>query len=282
MRRVRSREPSQRRPGLLEVADRGTLFLDEIGDLDLAVQPKLLKVLEEQTFRRLGDVRDRHVDIWLIAATHQDLAAIVEQKRFRSDLYFRISTLSLRLPPLRERVEDIPILAGDFLHRIASEVDRPALSLSSAALRRLQSHPWPGNIRELRNVLERAALLSSGSVLEAADLGFDFQGGDRRGRARRFDARASRAAVDRAGPRRGTRQRGAGRGPAWHLPKLALPEDPEVRDRRVQNLESRPETGKPARGARGRRSRSCFLISWLAWRGVPATVWPSDCSFSRA
>lgn len=163
--------------GLLEVADRGTFFLDEIGDLDVAVQPKLLKVLEEKTFRRLGEVRDRHVDIRLIAATHQDLAAMVEQKRFRSDLYFRVSTLSLRLPPLRERVEDIPVLAAEFLLRIASEVDRAPLSLSPGALRRLQSDPWPGNIRELRNVLERAALLSSGSVLEAADLGFDFQCG---------------------------------------------------------------------------------------------------------
>jgi len=165
------------KPGLLEVADRGTFFLDEIGDLDLAVQPKLLKVLEEKTFRRLGEVRDRQVDLWLIAATHQDLAAMVEEKRFRSDLYFRISTLALRLPPLRERVEDIPVLAGEFLHRIAADVDRGALSLSPGALRRLQSHPWPGNIRELRNVLERATLLSSGSVLEAEDLGFDFQRG---------------------------------------------------------------------------------------------------------
>jgi DNA-binding NtrC family response regulator len=161
--------------GLLEVADRGTFFLDEIGDLDLAVQPKLLKVLEEKTFRRLGDVGDRHVDIRLIAATHQDLAAMAEEKRFRSDLYYRISTLALRLPPLRERVEDIPVLSEEFLLRIATEVDRPALSLSPGALRRLRSHPWPGNIRELRNVLERAALLSSGSVLEAEDLGFDFQ-----------------------------------------------------------------------------------------------------------
>jgi DNA-binding NtrC family response regulator len=165
------------KPGLLEVADRGSFFLDEIGDLDLAVQPKLLKVLEERTFRRLGEVRERHVDIWLIAATHQDLPAMVEEKRFRSDLYFRISTLTLQLPPLRERVEDIPVLAEELLLRIASDVGRTALSLSSAALRRLQNHPWPGNIRELRNVLERAALLSSGSVLEAADLGFDFQRG---------------------------------------------------------------------------------------------------------
>jgi transcriptional regulator with PAS, ATPase and Fis domain len=163
--------------GLCEVADRGTLFLDEIGDMDLAVQPRLLKVLEEKRFRRLGDLRDRHVDVWLITATHQDLATLVEEKRFRSDLYFRISTLQLRLPPLRERVEDIRILAEEFLLRISSELDRGPLELSPGALDRLERHPWPGNIRELRNVLERAALQSSGSVIGAEDLGFDFERG---------------------------------------------------------------------------------------------------------
>jgi DNA-binding NtrC family response regulator len=163
------------KPGLLEVADKGTLFLDEIGDVDLQVQPKLLKVLEERRFRRLGDVRDRQVDVWMIAATHQDLAALVEEKRFRDDLYFRISTILLRLPPLRERREDIPALAEHFLHRIAGELGRASLGLSPRALARLQAHSWPGNIRELRNALERAALLSEKSVLEAEDLGFDFE-----------------------------------------------------------------------------------------------------------
>ena len=165
------------KPGLLEVADKGTFFLDEIGDMDLAVQPKLLKVLEEKTFRRLGEVRDRRVDIWLIAATHQDLGAMVGEKRFRGDLYFRISTLTLRIPALKERVEDIRALAQAFLREIAADVDHPPLELSPAALERLEQHPWPGNIRELHNVLERAALLSSGSVLESRDLGFDFHGG---------------------------------------------------------------------------------------------------------
>jgi DNA-binding NtrC family response regulator len=161
--------------GLLEAADRGTLFLDEIGDVDLQVQPKLLKVLEEGRFRRLGDVRDRRADVWLIAATHQDLAKLVEQKRFRGDLYFRISTILLQLPPLRERAEDIPLLAEHFLHRISGELGRPAANLSPAALRRLQAHSWPGNIRELRNVLERAVLLREARVIEPNDLGFDFE-----------------------------------------------------------------------------------------------------------
>jgi DNA-binding NtrC family response regulator len=162
--------------GLLEAADRGTLFLDEIGDVDLQVQPKLLKVLEEGRFRRLGDVRDRRADIWLIAATHQDLSSLVEQKRFRDDLYFRISTISLELPPLRERTGDIPALAEHFIQRIAGELGRPVARLSPAALHRLQGHGWPGNIRELRNVLERATLLSEKTELEPGDLGFDFAG----------------------------------------------------------------------------------------------------------
>ena len=161
--------------GLLEAADKGTLFLDEIGDVDLQVQPKLLKVLEEGRFRRLGDVHDRQADVWLIAATHQDLGKLVEQKRFRSDLYFRVSTISLQLPSLRERTDDIPLLAEHFLRRISGELGRQPASLSPAALRRLQSHSWPGNIRELRNVLERAVLLTEASVLEPNDLGFDFE-----------------------------------------------------------------------------------------------------------
>ena len=146
--------------GLLEVAHRGTLFLDEIGDIDPQVQPKLLKALEEKTFRRLGEVRDRRVDLRLIAATHQQLDQLVQEKRFRSDLYFRINTLPLTVPPLRERREDIPVLAQFLLDRFAAELGRGAFTLTDSALESLQSHAWPGNIRELRNALERAALPS--------------------------------------------------------------------------------------------------------------------------
>jgi DNA-binding NtrC family response regulator len=159
--------------GLFETADGGTLFLDEIGDVDVQVQPKLLKVLEGGGFRRLGDVRDRRADVWLVAATHQDLSRLVEQNRFRSDLYYRISTIPLRLPPLRDRSEDLPALADHFLRRVSGEIGRQPPSLSAGALRRLRAHSWPGNIRELRNVLERAVLLTQGAVLEADDLGFD-------------------------------------------------------------------------------------------------------------
>jgi len=158
--------------GLLDVAHRGTLFLDEIGDMDQALQPKLLKVIEEQRFRRLGDVRERSVDVRLVAATHQDLGLLMQQKRFREDLYFRISALPLVIPPLRERREDIPYLTRHFLMRFATERGRRAVALSPDALATLQAYGWPGNIRELRNVLERALLIGGQEVISASSLGF--------------------------------------------------------------------------------------------------------------
>ena len=163
------------KPGLLEVGHRGTIFLDEIGDIDPNVQPKLLKVLEEKKFRRMGDVRDRFVDVRLIAATHQDLRHLIETKAFRGDLYFRISTVPLAIAPLRERQEDIRYVAHALLTRICSDMARPRAELSSQAVERLRSYYWPGNIRELRNVLERALLFSDRNVLEAADLSFEPQ-----------------------------------------------------------------------------------------------------------
>jgi DNA-binding NtrC family response regulator len=159
------------KPGLIEVAHRGTLFLDEVGDADLQVQAKLLKVLEEQRFRRLGDVRDRQVDVRLIAATHHDLGDLVRESRFREDLLYRISAVPLRVPPLRERGRDVILLARRILERIAGEVGRPGLRLAPDAERALEAYHWPGNVRELRNVLERASLLSGGSELRADDIG---------------------------------------------------------------------------------------------------------------
>jgi transcriptional regulator with PAS, ATPase and Fis domain len=159
--------------GLFEVAHRGTIFLDEIGDVDPQVQPKLLKVLEEQKFRRLGDIRDLQVDVRLIAATCQDLSRLMRENKFRNDLYYRISTIPLVAPSLRERVEDIPALARHLLAKCAADLGRNDLELSPEAERALQAYAWPGNIRELRNVLERAALLSGQRVLRAADLCFD-------------------------------------------------------------------------------------------------------------
>ena len=162
----------QAKSGLLEIAHKGTVFLDEIGDVDVQVQPKLLKVLEERQFRRVGDVRDRRVDIRLIAATHHDMAKLIRGKTFRSDLYFRISTIPLTTPPLREREEDIPILASHFLDGLATDLRLNRPELAPSAVSALQAYPWPGNIRELRNVLERAMLLSGGHVLTEQDLDF--------------------------------------------------------------------------------------------------------------
>ncbi len=165
----------QRKAGLLEIAHKGTVFLDEIGDVDLVVQPKLLKVLEEKQFRQLGSVRDRRVDIRLIAATHHDLKALVRERKFRGDLFFRINTVTITMPALRERPEDIPLLAKFLLDRLAATVGGGPAELSNGAIRTLQSYSWPGNIRELRNVLERAILLKDGPVLTEADLHFELE-----------------------------------------------------------------------------------------------------------
>ncbi|MFZ0060475.1 MAG: sigma-54 dependent transcriptional regulator [Pyrinomonadaceae bacterium] len=165
--------------GLFEVAHRGTMFLDEIGDVDLQIQPKLLKVLEDKRFRRLGDVRDRQVDVRLIAATHQDLGKLVREKRFRDDLYFRVSTIPLAFPPLRERVEDIPTVAQYLLEKVAADLGRGEIRLDPESIRALQSYSWPGNIRELRNVIERAVLLSEQRTISIKDLQFDGNSGNR-------------------------------------------------------------------------------------------------------
>jgi DNA-binding NtrC family response regulator len=157
------------KPGLMEMAHRGTLFLDEMGDVDLQVQAKLLKALEEMRFRRLGDVQDRRVDVRLIAATHRDLDALVQEGKFREDLYYRIRGVELRVPPLRERGPDIVILARHLLGRVATDLGRPGVGLSQEAEEALTSHGWPGNVRELRNVLEHATLLSSRETLTPDD-----------------------------------------------------------------------------------------------------------------
>ncbi len=159
--------------GLLEVAHKGTAFLDEIGDIDLAVQPKLLKVIEDMRFRRLGETRDRIVDVRLIAATHQDLAVAVDEGRFRADLFYRICALPIRVPALRERTEDIPVLASLLLRGFCTELGKHEVRLLPGAIERLQEHDWPGNIRELRNVIERAVLLIEGEDIRAEDLSFD-------------------------------------------------------------------------------------------------------------
>ena len=155
------------RAGLVEAAHGGTLFLDEVGDIPLTMQVKLLRLIESGTYRRVGQTELRRADIRLVSATHRDLRALVADGRFREDLYYRLSTFPIALPALRERAQDIPLLAQALLARVAPG---RALALAPAAMRRLAQHPFPGNVRELRNVLERAALLTDGTVVATATI----------------------------------------------------------------------------------------------------------------
>jgi len=164
------RDADETKVGLLEGADRGTVFLDEIGDLDPEVQPLLLHVLEEGHVRRLGGDCDRPVDVRLIAATHHDLGRMVRENKFRSDLYFSLNTIPLLVPPLRERRQDIPALAAALVEELAYQFGRRSVTLTAEALRTLQGYEWPGNLRELRNVLERAVLLKERGRIDADDL----------------------------------------------------------------------------------------------------------------
>jgi len=160
--------------GFLEAANHGTLFLDEIGDMDLQIQGKILKVVEEKHFYRLGDVLERKADMQIIAATHRDLKKLSDEGTFRSDLYFRINTLRLRIPPLRERREDIPIITDKLVEQLALDMKRGPIEVSDNARPALLNSPWPGNIRELRNVLERAVLLSDDGIIH--NTGLEFEG----------------------------------------------------------------------------------------------------------
>lgn len=160
------------RPGKFEVADGGTLFLDEIGDMSLNGQAKLLRVLEQKVINRVGGSQPIPVDVRIVAATNANLGEAVRARKFREDLYYRLSVVTLDLPPLRERPEDILPLAEFFLKRFAIQAKRPQLHLSSDARRRLQSHVWPGNIRELRNLMERLAFLAQADRIDAEDLAF--------------------------------------------------------------------------------------------------------------
>jgi len=149
----------QQKPGLLELAHKGTLFLDEIGEMSVPIQVKLLRVLERMTFRRVGGVKDITVDVRILSATNRDLAGKVRDGSFREDLYYRLKVIPLRIPPLRERPEDILLLAEHFLQSFSLQFRKGFAGIADAAARRLTAYAWPGNIRELRNVIERAVLL---------------------------------------------------------------------------------------------------------------------------
>ena len=153
------------KPGRFELADKGTLFLDEVGDIPPQLQPKLLRVLQEQEFERLGSSRTHQVDVRLVAATHRDLAEMVRNGEFRSDLYFRLNVFPVQLPPLRERREDIPALVAHFVEILGNRVGRKIDYIPEETMLDLCSYDWPGNIRELQNLIERALILSEDGVL---------------------------------------------------------------------------------------------------------------------
>jgi len=159
-----------RRIGRFEAADGGTIFLDEIGDMAPETQAKVLRVLEERCFERVGSTKAMAVDVRVVSATHRDLEDEVAEGKFREDLYYRLKVVELELPPLRERSEDIPALAARFLGQLAERLNREPMALSTSSLSSLARHAWPGNVRELRNVLEQAAVLAEGEQIEVSDL----------------------------------------------------------------------------------------------------------------
>jgi DNA-binding NtrC family response regulator/nitrogen-specific signal transduction histidine kinase len=160
------------RLGRFEAAHGGTLFLDEIGDIPLELQPKLLRVLQEQEFERLGSTYTRRVDVRVVAATHQDLPGLIAEKRFRLDLYYRLNVFPVALPPLRQRVEDIPMLVAHFVHTYARRMSKQISKIAKIAMDSLMHYTWPGNIRELQNVIERAVILTASDVLQIPALPF--------------------------------------------------------------------------------------------------------------
>jgi formate hydrogenlyase transcriptional activator len=151
--------------GRLELADQGTLFMDEVGDIPLELQPKLLRVLQDGEFERLGSTRTTRVDVRLVAATNRELDRMLEEKQFRSDLFYRLNVFPIRLPPLRERPEDIPLLVRYFSQKYARRMEKRIESVPAAAMRKLVRWHWPGNVRELQNLVERAVILTRGSTL---------------------------------------------------------------------------------------------------------------------
>ena len=164
-----------RKPGRFELAHRGTLFLDEIGELPLALQAKILRALEERVFERVGGTQSLHVDVRVVAATNRNLKVRVAERQFREDLYFRLSVFPIQIPPLRDRTEDIVILARHFVDKFCRDLKKPPLSISPAALDDLRAYPWPGNVRELQNCIERAVILCDDSAIQPRHLHLSFR-----------------------------------------------------------------------------------------------------------
>ena len=161
------------KPGKFEQADTGTVFLDEIGDVPPSIQVKLLRILQEREFERLGSNKTRHIDVRVIAATNQDLRAALEQGTFREDLYYRLNVVPIDIIPLRERMQDIPFLAEHFLSKYAAETGNRVRAITPAAMTKLTAYHWPGNVRELENAIERSLVMCTGDRLDAADIRLD-------------------------------------------------------------------------------------------------------------
>jgi two-component system NtrC family response regulator len=161
------------RRGRFQLAHQGTLFLDEVGDIPLGIQIKLLRVLQERTFERLGGTTSHQVDVRILAATNQELKAAVTEGSFREDLYYRLNVVAVEVPPLRDRVEDIPLLAAHFVEKFGRETGKSQLTVEPATIEALQKHSFPGNVRELENVIERAVILCRGDAIRPADLPAD-------------------------------------------------------------------------------------------------------------
>jgi DNA-binding NtrC family response regulator len=217
---------SSRKQGRAELAHQGTLFLDEIGDLPLSLQGKILRLVQERQFERVGGVQTLSVDVRLVAATNRDLRAAVARQEFREDLYFRLSVFPVEIPPLRRRRGDVLLLADAFLSRYAAELGRRGLRLSEDARRALLAHTWPGNVRELQNCIERAAILCDGREIAARYLNLD----------RRDDASpALDEVLDMAGPLKDVLERAAARVEEEAI-RLALKETGGDRDAAAARL----------------------------------------------
>ena len=231
------------KPGRFEQANTGTIFLDEIGDMSLKTQAKVLRVLQEQVMERVGGTQRIRVDVRVLAATNKELPAEIKGGRFREDLYFRLNVIPIFVPPLRDRQDDIPLLADHFMALMASEYGRRPKRFAPEAAARLQHYAWPGNVRELRNMVERLMIMVPGDTITAQDLAFLGQnevgrpvaaGGPRHAAVR--SARAVRARLHPAGAGAAGRQHLAHRGCARRRAQQSLQEDESLRDRAVAGV----------------------------------------------
>ncbi len=209
--------------GLLEGAHEGTLFLDEVGELPLTTQAKLLRVLESGEVTRIGSLKPRAVDVRFVAATNRDLRDYVRQGRFRQDLFFRLDGVSIHIPPLRERPEEVAPLAEAFLREAATQMEKGRMRFSPAAITRLAQHAWPGNVRELRNVVQRAALFAPGEIVDAGDLHFEGVGSPAAGPAPLTADRWAAPPAPAASPWRDAADIGAPTMPPPMMPTAPVP-----------------------------------------------------------